>query len=126
MIAVCNKIQNLINPATYSNEEFAIPKGLVHVHQATAYLLTNRTKESLDSMETAVKVNKIAPYVLLRALIRIANEAENRMFDFAALENDITFIKENDYSTHIMGMTMAERSEMLNEIDTIFEVLKSA
>ena len=113
VLCVCDKIQKLINPAIYSNEEYGIPQGFSYMIQAISYLDLERDDQAMESIQTAIKINEIAPYLFVRAIVHI----ERSQFKDAV--KDMMFVFNHPYEGKMMDNSASEIQEIFTEISEV-------
>ena len=102
----------MVDPAVYSNEEYGIPCGFVHMIESKSHLDLENDEQAMECIQTAIKINKIAPYLLVRAMVHIERS------DLKSAAKDIVFVFSYPYE----GKTMDNSAD---EIAEIFKALYS-
>ena len=120
-LQTCSKIQSLVNPSLYSNEKYGIPRGLVHTIEAGTLVCfeTDKSEQAMNAIETAIKINKIAPFILVRSMIQV------RKANFNEALKDANFVLENPYQHKLMGLPPGELEEIAMDIrETVLGILQ--
>lgn len=117
VLRVCNKIQNLINPAAYSNEEYGIPFGFVHMIQSMSHLDLENDEQAMKCIQTAININKIAPYVFVRAMVHFERS------DLKAAVKDMVFVFSHPHEGKMMDNSTAEINEIFKEVSSAVKEL---
>ena len=111
-IRICEKIQKIVDPNTYSNEEYGIPCGFVHMIASRSHLGLENDEEAMEHIQTAIKINEIAPYLFVRAMVHIERS------DFKDAAKDIVFVISYPYEGKTMDNSAEEISELFKAISS--------
>ena len=108
VIQTCEKIKSLTDTHTYLDDTYEIPMGLVYMLEAMAFSNMDKNDQAMDLIQTAIKINKIAPFVFIRGMLHMDNE------DYIKAEKDMEFAINNPYPFKILG-----NDEIKQELDSM-------
>lgn len=104
-LKTCDKIERLVHGKPYANQRFLIPKGYLHVIRAFTLMLDGKREEAEKSINHAIRINKIAPFVQVRGMFHL--QGNNRV----DAKKDLQYVVENPYSGKMFGYQSEEEQK---------------